>query len=109
MEKIELNPLDKKDLLELLEYAKKKHNEEEPSGKGHWNDAAWWETRIEQLKMVLNGYVSNSSYIQSSYTTIDKQMSAKEKRKWKYRQSVSNDLNDLMDYFEEKKDSEELF
>lgn len=110
MDRIEISPNDKQDLLELLEYAKLKHNQEKSTDKrDHWNDAGWWNIRIEQLKMIIKGYVPHTSYIQSSYTTIDKELTQSEKAKIRYRDSLSNDIMDLMDYFDTKKDSKDLF
>lgn len=73
MERIELSPLDKKDLLELLDYIKdvKKLNRPVLKGSNKWDDTKFWEIRIEQLKQVINGKNFNYSLIGSSLLTLD--------------------------------------
>ena len=56
METIELSPLDKKDLLELLEYARKWQLSGKKVAKNsieNWDDTKWWLMRIEQLEMLI--------------------------------------------------------
>lgn len=106
MEKIELSPNDKKDLLELLDYAKEKKKNDDISSdrRDHFKMSGWWDIRIEQLKMIVNGYVPNPSHIQSSMNTIDMSMNKSDLKKFKYRQSLESELNDFIEYLEERKD-----
>ena len=99
MERIELNPLDKKDLLELLEYAKKQKelNRPEQKDRHYWDDTNWWLLKIEQLKMIINGESVSGSYIQSSYQTLNTEMSQEEKAKWRYKQGIESEIFDLFD------------
>lgn len=102
MERVELSPNDKKDLLELLDYAKMKKKDEGTKNKrDKWNDANYWEIRIEQLKMVLNGYVTTPGIQSSLYTVI--------KRKGIPKESIDNDLADFIDYLNEKKGEDSLY
>lgn len=75
MERIELSPLDKKDLLELLEYAKLFKEMTRPSKTANhlykWDDYNWWCMRIEQLKAVINGRNVSDSLIGSSLLSLD--------------------------------------
>lgn len=107
MERIEISPLDKKDLLELLDYAKEKKREDFESAdkREKWDDTKWWEIRIQQLKMVLNGY-DYTSTVQSSYQTIDREMNKKDKDRYRYKQRLENELVDFIDYMDEKKGEE---
>ncbi len=101
---IELSPLDKKDLLELLEYAKKQKSIKKPPRNSveHWDDSNWWIMRIEQLEMVINGKNVQNSLIQSSYGTIDCEMSSSDKSKLKYRKSLEEDIFGIFDNQEEE-------
>ena len=76
MERIELSPLDKKDLLEILEFAKLFKEMTRPKQKtgysGYkWDDYKWWCMRIDQLKAIINGRNVNDSLIGSSLLTLD--------------------------------------
>ena len=99
MERIELNPLDKKDLLELLEYAKKQKelNRPEKTDRHYWDDTNWWLLRIEQLEMIINGESVSGSYIQSSFQTMNTEMSQEEKQRWRYRNGLENEIFDVFD------------
>lgn len=68
MERIELSPLDKKDLLELLDYVLEVKRANRPVLKGSykWDDTNYWELRISQLKQVLNGKNVNDSITKST-------------------------------------------
>lgn len=90
MEVVYLEPLDKKDLLEILDYAlEKKHNE---TTKYHtqakWSDVKWWDIRIEQLKKLINGYDPHNTIIRSSYGAI--QQGAKKNK-------LESDIEDVFD------------
>lgn len=99
MEIIELNPLDKKDLLQLLDYAKTQKIIHKPikNGTTKWDDTNYWCMRIDQLKMIINGYVPRGSVIQSSYETIDYDMNKQEKNKLRYKKSLESDIYDVFD------------
>lgn len=76
MERIELSPLDKKDLLELLEYAKLYKEMTRPAARNkkssyRWDDTEWWSMRIEQLKAVINGRNVNDSLLGSSLLSLE--------------------------------------
>jgi hypothetical protein len=70
MEKIELSPLDKKDLLELLDYAKEQKIANKPEIKlqraNRWDDTNFWLLRISQLKAVINGKPIYDNTVKSS-------------------------------------------
>lgn len=88
MEVVYLEPLDKKDLLEILDYAlEKKHNE---TTKYHtqakWSDVKWWDIRIKQLKKLINGYDPHNTVFRSSYGTI--QQGAK-------KNNIESDIEDV--------------
>lgn len=76
MERIELSPLDKKDLLELLEFAKLYKEMTRPAKRDkkssyRWDDTEWWSMRIEQLKAVINGRNVNDSLVGSSLLSLE--------------------------------------
>ena len=53
---IYIEPNDKADLVELLDYAlKKKIEEGNFDRKGNWNDSGYWKIRIPQLKRLVGG------------------------------------------------------
>lgn len=101
---IELSPLDRKDLLELLEYAKKQKRIKKPPRNSveHWDDTEWWMMRIEQLETIIKGKNVQNSFIQSSYETIDYEMSLSDKNKLKYRKSLEEDIFGIFDNKEEE-------
>lgn len=70
MERIELSPLDKKDLLELLDYAKEQKIANKPEIKSQranrWDDTNFWLLRISQLKAVINGKPIYDNTVKSS-------------------------------------------
>ena len=76
MERIELSPLDKKDLLEILEFAKLYKESTRPAKKtgysGYkWDDTEWWNMRIEQLKQIINGRNVSDSLVGSSLLSLE--------------------------------------
>lgn len=75
MEKIELSPLDKKDLLELLDYAKEQKIANRPEIKSQranrWDDTNFWLLRISQLKAVINGRPVYDNTVKSSIPEYD--------------------------------------
>lgn len=86
MVRIELEPLEQKDLLEMLDYALDQKILNRPINKGSykWDDTNYWKIRINQLKQKLNGMNTNSIY-KSSLGTLDsgeKSIYDKKKKKW---------------------------
>ena len=75
MEKIELSPLDKKDLLELLDYAKEQKIANKPvinsTRANRWDDTNFWLLRISQLKAVINGKPIYDNTVKSSMPDFD--------------------------------------
>jgi hypothetical protein len=59
MTEIELEPNDREDLLQLLDYALLKKLEEP---QGRWGMGNYWKIRIPQLKMIVKGYKVNNIY-----------------------------------------------
>lgn len=67
MTEIKLSPFDKKDLLELLDYALEKKLEEEPKDERFkWDNSGWYKLRVYQLKRLINGEKVYDNLIQSS-------------------------------------------
>jgi hypothetical protein len=70
MVRIDLSPLDKKDLLELLDYAKEQKIANKPEIKSQranrWDDTNFWLLRISQLKAVINGKPIYDNTVKSS-------------------------------------------
>lgn len=60
MIKLEINPLDQKDIIELLDYAKEQKNLNKPvlRGSQRWDDTKYWNYRIEYLKKVILGEIT---------------------------------------------------
>lgn len=102
METVELEPLDKKDLLELLDYAKEKKLEDDSKYDSHFKMGKFWAERINQLKMLIKGYQVRSG-VQSSYETIDYEMNQKEKDHLKYKKRLEADIDEILDVKEEWK------
>ena len=73
MIKLEINPLDQKDIIELLDYAKEQKNLNKPVLKGsqRWDDTKYWEIRISQLKAIINGKNIRNGIYSSSLNTFD--------------------------------------
>ena len=68
MIRLEINPLDQKDIIELLEYALEKKIEEgeEVSGRHHWDSSRYYAFRIPQLIKIMNGKNVSPGIYQSS-------------------------------------------
>ena len=73
MIKLEISPLDQKDIIELLDYAKEQKNLNKPILKGShkWDDTKYWDYRIEYLKQVMQGKIFKASIYRSSMTYYD--------------------------------------
>ena len=95
---IDLSPFDKKDILELLEYARQKKLEDKPIIKklNKWDDSGYWDMRIDQLISIINGKQVHESYIQSSYETIDYDMDDYEKAQYRYEKRKEHEIEDLL-------------
>ena len=68
MIKLEINPLDQKDIIELLDYAKeqKKLNKPVLRGSQRWDDTKYWNYRIEYLKKVILGEIKYRTQVYKS-------------------------------------------
>lgn len=64
MIRIEMNPNDQKDIIELLYYSLGKKLEEEDKGK--WNNKNYWRIRIEQLLQIMGGKNVSPAVVRSS-------------------------------------------
>ena len=63
MIRIELNPNDIQDLLEILEYAKRQCEKNRPKERTkRWNDYGYYILRIDQLKELLRGKKTDIIY-----------------------------------------------
>ena len=86
MIRIELEPLEQKDILEMLDYASEMKEKNRPSKiEPHkWDDTNYWIMRIDQLKQILNGKVVRDSVYRSSLGTIDMENTHEEKMHQRY-------------------------
>ena len=68
MVRLEISPLDQKDILEMLDYAKEQKQLNRPvlKGSNKWDDTQYWVERIEYLKKVILGKVKNNTSIYKS-------------------------------------------
>lgn len=68
MVKLEINPLEQKDILEMLDYAKEQKQLNRPvlKGSNRWDDTKYWVERIEYLKKVILGKAKNDTSIYKS-------------------------------------------
>ena len=98
---IDLSPFDKKDLLELLDYASEMKQEHRPVLKGpnKWDDTDYWVMRIEQLKQLINGRnIRNSLY---GSTLPEAEPLAEEKaREYYQRKKREHDIFNGKDWYE---------
>lgn len=65
---IEITPNDRDDIIQLLNYALEKKKKEEPDKKfgSSWDDRKYWEIRIRQLKLILQGKTQLNGVYRSS-------------------------------------------
>ncbi len=65
---VELDPNDRDDILQLLDYALEKKRLEKPDKYGRWNYSlkGYWEIRIPQLKELIKGRKVHNGIFQSS-------------------------------------------
>lgn len=68
MIRLEINPLDQKDIIELLDYAKEQKNLNKPvlRGSQRWDDTKYWNYRIEYLKKVILGEITYRTQVYKS-------------------------------------------
>lgn len=73
MIRIELEPLEQKDILEMLDYASEMKEQNRPPKKkrSSWDDTDYWINRIEYLKIILQGKAVRDSVYRSSLGTLD--------------------------------------
>lgn len=73
MIKLEINPLDQKDIIELLDYAKEQKNLNKPvlRGSQRWDDTKYWNYRIEYLKKVILGEITYRTQVYKSSMDYD--------------------------------------
>lgn len=74
MIKLEINPLDQKDIIELLDYAKEQKNLNKPvlRGSQRWDDTKYWNHRIEYLKKVILGEITYRTQVYKSSMDYEK-------------------------------------
>lgn len=75
MIKLEINPLDQKDIIELLDYAKEQKSLNKPvlRGSQRWDDTKYWNYRIEYLKKVILGEITYRTQVYKSSMDYDTQ------------------------------------
>ena len=73
MIKLEINPLDQKDIIELLDYAKEQKKLNKPILKGsqRWDDTKYWNYRIEYLKKVILREITYRTQVYKSSMDYD--------------------------------------
>lgn len=73
MIKLEINPLDQKDIIELLDYAKEQKSLNKPvlRGSQRWDDTKYWNYRIEYLKKVILGEITYRTQVYKSSMDYD--------------------------------------
>ena len=73
MIKLEINPLDQKDIIKLLDYAKEQKNLNKPilRGSQRWDDTKYWNYRIEYLKKVILGEITYRTQVYKSSMDYD--------------------------------------
>lgn len=74
MVRIELEPLEQKDLFELLDYAREQKILNRPivkKGSYKWDDTNYWLMRIDQLKETLTLGEKDSGIYRSSILSLD--------------------------------------
>lgn len=88
MIRIELEPLEQKDILEMLDYASEMKEKNRPVRKtgrsAVWDDTDYWINRIEILKRILQGKAVRESIYRSSLRTIDMENTHEEKMHQRY-------------------------
>lgn len=80
MIKLEINPLDQKDIIELLDYAKEQKSLNKPvlRGSQRWDDTKYWNYRIEYLKKVILGEITYRTQVYKSSMEYDNPQETKD-------------------------------
>ena len=86
MIRIELEPLEQKDILEMLDYASEMKEQNRPPKKkrSSWDDTDYWINRIEYLKRIVQGKAIRDSIYRSSLRTIDMENTHEKKMHQRY-------------------------
>ena len=109
MNRIELDAYEKKDLLEYLNYAKSQYMLE-PKKPNYWSDATYNVERIDHLIDCINGTVKRGGIYSSSFETIERELTTKEKQERRNKQTYQKQINkrraEALKELEEKKKKE---
>lgn len=72
MTTVELEPNDRDDILQLLDYAleKKKQEKSDKYNRWNWTMAGYWEIRVPQLKELIKGKKIRNGIYQSSMGSL---------------------------------------
>lgn len=84
MERIELSPYDKKDLLQLIEICR---NNKKIFKYDRVDYRKWWEIRLDQLERVIKGYNNESGIFKSSLSGLDMTPLTEDQVRQKYRRA----------------------
>lgn len=111
MNRIELDAYEKRDLINYLEYAKSHYYLEKPDKK--WDDRYYNINRIDHLIDCINGKVKRDSIYGSSYETIEKIPTPKEKQEMRYKREYQQKImkrraKALQELEEQKKKEKDL-
>lgn len=87
MNRIEIDAYEKKDLIKYLEYAKSHYMLEKPTNK--WDDRFYNVNRIDHLIDCINGVVKRGGIYASSYETIERVPTTKEKQEIEYKRKYT--------------------
>lgn len=90
MIRIELDAYEKKDLINYLEYAKSHYYLEKPQNK--WDDRYYNINRIDHLIDCINGKVKRGGVYASSFETIEREPTAKDKQEMDYKRKYNKNL-----------------
>lgn len=113
MNRIELDAYEKKDLIEYLNYAKSQYMLE-PKRPNYWSDATYNVERIDHLIDCINGTVKRGGIYSSSFETIERELTTKEKQERRNKQTYQKQINKrraeaLKELEEKKKKERDLF
>ena len=90
MNRIELDAYEKRDLINYLEYAKSHFYMEKPDHK--WDDRYYNINRIDHLIDCINGKIKRDSIYGSSYETIERVPTQKEKQEIRYKREYQQKI-----------------
>lgn len=112
MNRIELDAYEKKDLINYLEYAKSHYYMEKPE-KNKWDDRYYNINRIDHLIDCINGKVQRGGIYSSSFETIEREPTVKEKQEIAYKRKYNKNLmkrraKALQELEEKKKKEKEI-